>query len=211
MTLLRTAFERAISGVHKLLCIGQVPTPLSWLSVVLAAVHGLFGLCGSERADEPLTLSPLTSPLPFPVPNKPSGFCGRRTTGLHSYNNKTSFCCQPLNQPRRELTLLQTLTNRLRPDDGVGYSWAVTGVVVRFQVVDDAGDGLWGFLGRRFRFRCQVETPQDLSLQLLYLVQLRVILKHARYSHPLGSNSCMWLLKHARGIYKPVATLSSPQ
>ena len=36
-------------------------------AVVLAAVHGLLGLCGSERTVEPLTLSP----FPLPPPPRP--------------------------------------------------------------------------------------------------------------------------------------------
>ena len=82
-------------------------------------------------------------------------------------------------------TTITTLTDRLRPDDGVpGQGGAVVGVVAGFQVVDDPGDdGLGGLLGRGFRLRRQVETAQDLSLELLHLVQLGVILKHGIMHH----------------------------
>ena len=81
------------------------------------------------------------------------------------------------------MQLQRARTNRLRPDDGVGYSRAVTSVVVGFEVVEDAGDGLRGFLGRGFGFRRKVQTPQDLSLQLLHLVELGVVLKHIRRNY----------------------------
>ena len=65
VTLFRTAVERAISGVHKLLGTGGVPASLTllfwrWLS--------LFGLYWSERRDKLLIGTP---PPPSPVPNKP--------------------------------------------------------------------------------------------------------------------------------------------
>ena len=53
------------------------------IAVILAVVHGLLGLSGSERAVEPPTLSPSLSP--FPVPNKPYRFCGRKATCLLTY------------------------------------------------------------------------------------------------------------------------------
>ena len=76
VTLLRTAVESAISGVHKLLRIGGVPTSLI-NTVVLAVADGLFGLYGSERLEE-LFISTRSPPSPFTVPNKPYGFCGRK-------------------------------------------------------------------------------------------------------------------------------------
>ena len=42
------------------------------IAVILAVVHGLLGLSGSERAVEPLNVSlslSLPPPPPFPVPN----------------------------------------------------------------------------------------------------------------------------------------------
>ena len=63
MTLLRTAVETAISGVHKLLRTFEVPTALINIAVVLAVVHGPLGPCGSDRAAKPFTLS--TAPLPL--------------------------------------------------------------------------------------------------------------------------------------------------
>ena len=64
VNLVHRAVETAISEVHKLLCTGRVPTSLA------------FGL---ERLDELFisTRSPHPPP-PFPVPNKPYGFCGRK-------------------------------------------------------------------------------------------------------------------------------------
>ena len=69
VTLIRTVVKTAISGVHKLLGTGGVPTSLTlffwrWLTVS-SVVAGR-----SAR-------SPLPPPNPFPVPNKPYGFCGR--------------------------------------------------------------------------------------------------------------------------------------
>ena len=61
MTLLCTAVETAISEVHKLLSTGGVPNSLPSV-VVLAVADGLFGLCGSERADE-LFISSCPPPL----------------------------------------------------------------------------------------------------------------------------------------------------
>ena len=61
VTLLRTAVETAISGAHKLFRTCEVLTALINIVVVLAVVHGLLGPCGSESADEPLTLSPAPS------------------------------------------------------------------------------------------------------------------------------------------------------
>ena len=68
-TLFRTPVETAVSGVHKLLRTGGVPTPLT-----LAVADRLFGLYGSEHVHELFTS---TRSPPFPVPNKPYGFCGR--------------------------------------------------------------------------------------------------------------------------------------
>ena len=67
VTLFRTAVERAISEVHKLLPAGGVPL---FNTVVLAVADGLFGLCGSERLDELFigTRFPLPSLPPFPRP-----------------------------------------------------------------------------------------------------------------------------------------------
>ena len=62
-TLLGTAVETAVSEVHKLLGTGGVPTSLT--SIVLALADGLFGLFGSERADE-LFMPPHPSSLPTP-------------------------------------------------------------------------------------------------------------------------------------------------
>ena len=78
VTLLRTAVETAISEVHKLLGIGGVPMLLLNIVLSLAVADGLFGLCGSERLDELFISTPPPSPLSFPVPNKPYGFCGPR-------------------------------------------------------------------------------------------------------------------------------------
>ena len=50
--------ETAISEVHRLLSTGGVPNSLPSV-VVLAVADGLFGLCGSERADELFMSSPL--------------------------------------------------------------------------------------------------------------------------------------------------------
>ena len=73
VTLHRTAVETAISEIRKLLRTGEVPTYLAlffwrWLH------DGLFGLCGSESADELFISSPTHL---FPVPNKPYDLCGR--------------------------------------------------------------------------------------------------------------------------------------
>ena len=51
MILLRTAVETAVSGVHKLLGTGEVPTSLTLLSWRLLQ-GGLFGFCGSELCDK---------------------------------------------------------------------------------------------------------------------------------------------------------------
>ena len=51
MTLFRTAAETAVSGVHKLLGTGEVPTSLTLLSWRLLQ-GGLFGFCGSELCDK---------------------------------------------------------------------------------------------------------------------------------------------------------------
>ena len=61
MTLLCTAVETAISEVHRLLSTGAVPNFLPSV-VVLVVADGLFGLCGSERADE-LFISSRPPPL----------------------------------------------------------------------------------------------------------------------------------------------------
>ena len=45
-------------------------------SIVLAAVHGLFGVFRAVSAVEPSHFLP--PPLPVPVPNKPHRFCGRK-------------------------------------------------------------------------------------------------------------------------------------
>ena len=68
VTLRRTAVETAVSEVHKLFCTGGVPRLLN--TVVLAMADGLFGLYGSERADELFTSSP--HPHPHPAPFLPS-------------------------------------------------------------------------------------------------------------------------------------------
>ena len=49
--------------------------------VVPAVADGLFGLCGSERFHQRFISTlphPTPPPLPFPVPDKPYGFCGRK-------------------------------------------------------------------------------------------------------------------------------------
>ena len=69
--------KSSVSGGQKLPRAGGVP------SVVLTMADGLFGLYGSECADElligtrsPPPPPPLRTPLtPFPVPNTPCGFC----------------------------------------------------------------------------------------------------------------------------------------
>ena len=73
VTLLRTAVETAISGVHKLLRTGGVPTSLTL--IVVLAVSSLFT---DRSARTSYSSLPDPSPLPFPVPNKPYGFCGRK-------------------------------------------------------------------------------------------------------------------------------------
>ena len=70
----RTAVEIATGEVRKLLRIGGVG---DFNIVVLAVAGSLFGLYGSERADELFIPSPTLPPLSFPVPNKPYAFCGR--------------------------------------------------------------------------------------------------------------------------------------
>ena len=65
-----TAVQTAVSWVHALLGTGGVPT--SSTSLFWRWLTGLFGLCGSERRDELLMG---TRSSPFPVPNKPYGFC----------------------------------------------------------------------------------------------------------------------------------------
>ena len=47
VTLFLTAVERARCGAHKLFRIGEVPTTVA--SILLVVADGLFGLCGSER------------------------------------------------------------------------------------------------------------------------------------------------------------------
>ena len=84
VTMLHTAVEIAISGAHKLLRTGEVPTAFN-IIVVLAAVHGLLGLLrmGVRGRAEPLTLFPSDPSHPlFPMPNKPPRFRGRKATCL---------------------------------------------------------------------------------------------------------------------------------
>ena len=75
VTLLSTAVETAVRASS-----AQVAShwrgPHLLKIVVLAVTDGLFGLRGSECADELLTCSS-PSHASFPVPNKPHGFCGR--------------------------------------------------------------------------------------------------------------------------------------
>ena len=49
-------------------------------SIVLAAVHGLFGLFRAVSTVEPSVFRPL--PPPVPVPNKHPRFCGRKAKSL---------------------------------------------------------------------------------------------------------------------------------
>ena len=83
LTLLRTAVETAISGVHKLLRNGEVPIALKQLLFRRrSTASSVFR--GSERADEPLIPAPPPPPPPrtlVPVP-KPCGFCGCKATSL---------------------------------------------------------------------------------------------------------------------------------
>ena len=48
VTLFRTAAERVISGIHKLLRTAEVYTTFTSIVLVVVA-DGLFGLCGSEQ------------------------------------------------------------------------------------------------------------------------------------------------------------------
>ena len=65
---------------------GEVPHCLN-IVVVLAVVHGLLGLLRAGlrgRATHSFSPPPTPPrpPPPFPVPNKPSHFCGRKATCL---------------------------------------------------------------------------------------------------------------------------------
>ena len=97
VTLLRTAIETAISEVHKLLRTGGVPTSLTLLSwrciPIKDSKERLFVMTqahrqcpgGGRRSLRSLRVGALgravhlypSLPPPFPIPNKPYGFCGR--------------------------------------------------------------------------------------------------------------------------------------
>ena len=82
VTLLRSAVERASCGVHNVAWHWRGPHLLN--TVVLAVADGLFGLCGSQRADEyhVFRFSPLS-----PVPNKPYGFSRRYAPCLLTFRH----------------------------------------------------------------------------------------------------------------------------
>ena len=92
VTLRRTAVETAVSEVHKLFCTDGVPTSLT--SLFWRWLTGLFGLYGSEHADELFTSSPHLPPPtgpPSSVPNKPYVFYGRKRamiTDLFTFSSR---------------------------------------------------------------------------------------------------------------------------
>ena len=70
---------------------GSVPTSFTLTVSVLAVADGLFGLYGWERsADERIFVS-THPPPPWPVPNKPCGFCGRKAPCQCTYNSGRLF------------------------------------------------------------------------------------------------------------------------
>ena len=79
VTLLRTAVKAAISGVHQFIA-SHWRGPHCLNVVVLAVVHGPLGFFEGRSARTSHSLFP--PPPPFPVPNKPSRFCGRKATCL---------------------------------------------------------------------------------------------------------------------------------
>ena len=83
-TLFRTAFEIAISGVHKFLRPGGVPT--SWTL--------LFWRLTGRSAGASYSYVPDPHPHPFPGPNRPHGFCGRKDQTM----KEEAFTCEPENE-----------------------------------------------------------------------------------------------------------------
>ena len=80
MTLFRTAVQTAISEVHKLLRTGGVPTAFKNIIFFFFFSGGPrpLSLCGSGRADEPLTILPAPpTPHPRPHPTFPPSLISR--------------------------------------------------------------------------------------------------------------------------------------
>ena len=50
------------------------------ISIVLVAVHGLYGLFQAVSAVDPSLFCPLPPHPPLPIPNKQPHFCGRKAT-----------------------------------------------------------------------------------------------------------------------------------
>ena len=84
VTLFRTAIESVISGAHRLLRTGGVPT---LTDIVLAVADGLLVVFTGRSASASYQSSVPPPPPTLPVPNKPYGFCGRKAPRLLPYAN----------------------------------------------------------------------------------------------------------------------------